>query len=180
MEQGHALVVGVGNELRGDDGVGQVVAKALWLRRHEVPHLAEARFTWSAQLVPEMALDMSLSGFVIFVDAVYDDGPPGLVHVSQLGNEVKPKAGGPLNAAVGCWVDLSPATLLSLSAELYGTAPPTELVTVSVDVPAIGVGLSPPVRAAVAIAVRVVEDAIASRGAVSRPVAHMSGRVLDA
>ena len=161
---GHTLVVGFGNELRGDDGVGQVVAEALWSQRHDVPALAGAtlhlvRRSWC----PRWRSTCPRSGFAVFVDAAYDGGPPGLVHLSQLDNEVKPKAGGRVAGAVGCWVDLSPATLVSLSAELFGAAPPTALVTVSVEVPAIGVGLSPPVRAAVPVAVRVVEDAIASR-----------------
>ena len=106
---------------------------------------------------------------------------PGSVYLSQLDNEVAAKDRvGQVAGALGCWADLSPTALLSLSAELYGAAPPAALVTVSVEAPVIGVGLSPPVRAAVAIAVRVVEDAIASRGAVSRPVAQVSSRVLDA
>ncbi len=181
MQPGPVVVVGFGNELRGDDGVGQVLAETLWWRRHRVPGLAAARFIWSAQLVPEIALDVSRSSFAIFVDAAYDGAPPGSVHLSRLVYDVTPgdREDG-LDVALGCWVDLSPTALLSLSAELYGAAPPAALVTVSVDVPEIGVGLSPPVRAAVPIAVRVVEGAIASWRSASKPVTEMTGPALHA
>ena len=171
MQPGHALVVGFGNELRGDDGVGQVVAEAVWSQRHGVPALAGAAFIWCAQLLPEIALDLSGASFAVFVDAAYDGSAPGSVHLSQLDNEIAPKDRvGQLAGALGCWVDLSPTALLSLSAELFGAAPPAVLVTVSVDVPAIGVGLSPLVRAAVPVAVGVVERAIASWQDGSEPV----------
>ena len=155
MKQGQALVVGFGNELRGDDGVGQVVAEALWSQRHGTRALAGAAFIWSAQLLPEMALDLSRASFAIFVDAAYDGSAPGSVRFVRLDNDVTPKDPvGQVAGAFGCWVDLSPTALLSLSAELYGAAPPAALVAVSVDVPAIGVGLSPFVQAAVPVAVR--------------------------
>ncbi len=181
MQHGHALVVGVGNELRGDDGVGQVVAKALWSRRHGVPVLARAAFIWSVQLVPEMALDLSGASFAVFVDAAYDGNAAGSVQLSQLDSEVRPKDRiGQVAGALGCWADLSPTSLLSLSAELFGSAPRATLVTVSVDVPGTGVGLSAVVRAAVPVAVRVVERAIAAWRSVSDAVPQMSGRVLHA
>jgi hydrogenase maturation protease len=181
MQQGHGLVVGVGNELRGDDGVGQVVAKTLWSRRHGVPALAGAAFIWSAQLVPEMALDLSGASFAIFVDAAYDGNAPGSVQLRQLDDEVTRKDRvSQVAGALGCWADLSPTSLLSLSAGLFGAAPRAALVTVSVVVPGVRVGLSPVVRAAVPVAVRVVVGAIASWPGVSSPVPQMSGRVLRA
>jgi hydrogenase maturation protease len=181
MQQGHPLVVGFGNELRGDDGVGQSVAEALWSRRHGVPVLGGVAFIWCAQLVPEIALDLSGASFAIFVDAAYDGRAPGSVHLSQLDEEVAPKDRvGQVAGALGCWVDLSPTALLSLSAELFGAAPPATLVTVSVDVPVMGVGLSPRARAAVPVAVRVVERAIASWHNGSEPVMRTRGRLLRA
>jgi hydrogenase maturation protease len=180
MQPAHALVIGFGNELRGDDGVGQAVAKALWSRRQRVPALAGSAVIWSAQLVPEMALDLSRSSFAIFVDAAYDAGRAGSVHLSQLDDVVTSRDRvGQVAVALGCWADLSPTALLSLSAELFGAAPPAALVTVSVDVPAIGVGLSPVVRAAVPVAVRLIERAVASWPA-SDPAMHMSLQPLRA
>ncbi len=181
MQPGHALVVGFGNELRGDDGVGQVVVEAAWSQRHDVPALAAAAFVWSAQLVPEIALDLSGASFAIFVDAAYDGNAPGSLHLIRLDNEVTPKdRAGQVGGTLGCWTDLGPTALLSLSAEVYGAAPTAALVTVSVDVPAIGVGLSPVVRAAVPVAVRLVERAITSWQDASDPDAPIGGRFLRA
>jgi hydrogenase maturation protease len=164
MQAGRALVVGFGNELRGDDGVGQVVARALWTRRHRAPALAGASFIWSAQLVPEMALDLSGASFAVFVDAAYDGNAPGSVRLSRLNGAVTAQADslGEVVGALGCWADLSPTGLLCLSAELFGAAPPAALVTVSVDVPGVGACLSPVVRRAVPAAVGAVEGAIAA------------------
>ena len=181
MEPGHALVVGFGNELRGDDGVGQVVAEAVWSQRHGVPALAGATFIWCAQLLPEMALDLSGASFAVFVDAVYDGGAPGSVHLRRLDHEVAAKDRvGQVAGAWGCWADVSPTALLSLAAELFGAAPPADLVTVSVAVPVIGVGLSPLVREAVPVAVGVVERAIASWQDGNELVTRMNGRRLRA
>jgi len=181
MEPGHALVVGFGNELRGDDGVGQVVAEAVWSRRHGVPALAGAAFIWCAQLLPEVALDLSGASFAVFVDAACDGSAPGSVHLRRLDHEVAGKDRvGQVAGAWGCWVDLSPTALLSLSAQLFGAAPPAVLVTVSVDAPMTWVGLSPVISAAVPAAVGAVERAIASWQDGSEPVTRESGRVLRA
>lgn len=133
----------------GDDGVGQEVAEALWLQRAEVPELADATFQWAQQLAPEMALDLSRASFVVFVDAACDGRPAGSVTVQRLslpddGQPVAVRAG-----ASGCWQDLRPASLLALSAWLYGYAPPAVLVTVSVGSMEAGSELSPEVRAAI-------------------------------
>ncbi len=178
MHQRQALIVGFGNELQGDDGVGQVVAKALWSQRHDLPALSAAAVIWCAQLVPEIALDLSGVSFAIFVDAACDGSAPGSVHLVRLGEEVTAvDRVGEGAGALGCWTDLSPTALLALSAELYGAAPPAALVTVSVVAPEIGWGLSPVVRAAVPVAVGVVMRAIASWQDATEPVAPTSGRL---
>lgn len=58
------LVVGVGNTLRGDDGVAARVLELL--ARHPSKHL-DLRPTLS--LLPELAVDIARHGRVIFVDA---------------------------------------------------------------------------------------------------------------
>ena len=166
--------------------VGTTAWGRWWLRRygHSVtayPALAGAVFIWRAQLLPEIALDLSGASFAVFVDAACDGGAPGSVHLSQLANEIAPNNRvGQVAGALGCWVDLSPTALLSLSAELFGAAPPAVLVTVTVDAPTTGVGLSPVVSAAVPVAVGAVERAIASWQDGSEPVTRESGRVLHA
>jgi hydrogenase maturation protease len=162
-QRGPVLVIGYGNELRGDDGVGQAVVKALSSARDGSPHVAGASFVCSVQLVPEMAFDLSRSSFAVFVDAAYDADLPGSVNVHQLGNPVPAEGRTAGGADVpGCWLDLSPTGLLSMSAELYGHSPQAALVTVSVGIPAIGPGLSPAVRAGVPVAALAVKRAVAS------------------
>jgi hydrogenase maturation protease len=59
------LVIGVGNELRADDGVGRAVAEALAAD----PRLAGVDARSVRQLTPELALDVASAGLVVFVDA---------------------------------------------------------------------------------------------------------------
>jgi hydrogenase maturation protease len=180
-QPGRVLVIGYGNELRGDDGVGQAVSRALWSARDGAPGLAGTSYMWSVQLVPEMALDLSRSSFAVFVDAAYDTGVPGSVSVHQLDNSPAAEDWSRGAAAVsGCWLDLSPAGLLSMSAVLYGHAPQAVLVTVSVGAPAVGPGLSPAVRAGVPVAALAVKRAIFSWSGSARSRTPRDSSVLHA
>lgn len=58
------LVIGVGNELRGDDSAGRVVAD-----RIEALDLEGVTVRSVTQLVPELALDVAAAARVLFVDA---------------------------------------------------------------------------------------------------------------
>ncbi|MDH3302075.1 MAG: hydrogenase maturation protease [Acidimicrobiia bacterium] len=58
------LVIGYGNELRGDDGAGRVVAD-----RIEAMALEGVTVRSVTQLVPELALDLVATDRVLFVDA---------------------------------------------------------------------------------------------------------------
>jgi hydrogenase maturation protease len=63
----NVLVIGYGNPLRGDDGVGQVVARAIleW----QVPNV---KVLTLHQLTPELADDLAQIDTVYFVDACMD------------------------------------------------------------------------------------------------------------
>ncbi len=172
----HVLVVGYGNALRGDDGVGQEVAEAVWLQRDRLPGLARARVLWVTQLTPELAVDVSEAGLVVFVDAACDGRPVGSVAVEVLpgpsagpvevcGPGATPAAtagAGPGSSGSGCWQDVSAAGLLRMAEELFGRAPVGVMVTVSVACTGAGQGLSPLVSAAVPRAVAAVRMAIAA------------------
>ena len=156
------LVVGYGNTLRGDDGVGQQVAEELWGQRQCAPELVGAVVTWAHQLTPEMALDLSRARFAVFVDAASDGRRAGSV-TQELLTPGDPAAGAPgkPSVAVGCWQDLAPADLLVLAAELYGHAPPTVVLSVGVAVTDLGASLSPQVADAVPRAAAAARQAIA-------------------
>ena len=160
------LVVGYGNTLRGDDGVGQHVAEELWGQRHCAPELAGADVTWAHQLTPEMAVDLSRPRFAVFVDAASDGRRAGSV-TQELLTPPNPAAGAPgkPGVAVGCWQDLAPADLLALAAELYGHAPPAVVLSVGVATTDLGASLSPPVADAVPRAAVAARQAIAEASA---------------
>ena len=61
------LVIGYGNDLRGDDGVGRKVAEAV-----AELNLPRVRVIMDHQLAPEMSDPVSQASLVIFVDAAVD------------------------------------------------------------------------------------------------------------
>jgi len=164
MRSGPIWVVGYGNPLRGDDGVGQEVAKVLLQQKNSVGGLASATITCAHQLLPEMALDVSRSRFAVFIDAARDGRPGGSVSLQLLAEPLEPGPGQP--AAASCWEDFTPASLLALSRCLFGTAPVGAVITVGVVALGLGTGLSPLVEAAIpraAAAVRLAISAVPER-----------------
>jgi hydrogenase maturation protease len=118
------LVIGYGNELRGDDGVGPYVARAVgaWGRKGVAAVVVH-------QLVPELAEALSRAEVAVFVDA-----GPGAGEC-----EVRPLtvSGGP---AVGH--ALNPGWLLAAAREWYGRAPIAWMITVPAERLEHGEGLS--------------------------------------
>lgn len=111
IEQGPLLLIGYGNELRGDDGVG--------------PRLARKATNWGLaglvcrdvhQLVPELAPEIALARAVIFLDASLSSKTTGQLL------PIEPREGTPL----GHFSD--PQTLLALAQSLYGRTPPAWLL----------------------------------------------------
>jgi hydrogenase maturation protease len=112
------LVVGYGNPLRGDDGLGWHAARLLATD----PRLADARVLARHQLVPELAVDVSRASLAVLVDAAAD-GAPGSISVRR----VQPRQ--PTSTA---WSHhLAPETLGWLAQALYGAIPPLVLVSVA-------------------------------------------------
>jgi hydrogenase maturation protease len=115
---GGVLVVGYGNPLRSDDGVGWHVAGLLATDQR----LAGARVLAQHQLVPELALDVSRASLVVLVDASIR-GEPGSLSVRRI--EPRP-------ATPATWSHhLDPETLADLAEALYGAVPPMVLVSVA-------------------------------------------------
>ena len=136
---GGVLVVGYGNELRSDDGVGPAVAALL----AGDPRLAGADVRAVHQLTPELALDASGASLLVLVDAAAD-APAGEVSVKRLDPEA---AVGEAGAAMSHHVD--PAGIVGLARELWGVAPSVVIVSVGIASLEVGDGLSPSVEAAV-------------------------------
>jgi len=130
------LVVGFGNALRTDDGVGWTVAE----RCAADPRLERATVIARHQLTPELALDVSRAAGVIFVDASH--GPPaGEFTIERL----EPSGGGARPSSH----HVSPTSIVQLALELYGRAPGVHLVSVGVESVEAGDRLSPVVEASI-------------------------------
>jgi hydrogenase maturation protease len=123
------LIVGYGNPLRSDDGIGWHAARLL----ADDPRLAGARVLAHHQLAPELAEDVSQASLAVLLDAAAE-GDPGSVSVRQI--EPRP-------ATPATWSHhLAPETLAGLAQALYGAVPPIVLVSVAAATFAEGDGLS--------------------------------------
>ena len=146
---GRVLVVGYGNPLRSDDGVGPAVAERLAAD----PRMAGVDVRCEHQLTPELALDASRASLLVLVDAGTDVAP-GEVSVRPLE---------PAGDAGSAWTHhLDPSGLVGIARELWGTAPPVMLVGIGPASLEVGDSLSPMVAPAVAraaeLVVALVED----------------------
>jgi hydrogenase maturation protease len=130
------FVVGFGNALRTDDGVGWSAAE----RCATDPRLEGATVIARHQLTPELALDISRATCVVFIDASH--GPPaGTFTIGRLD---------PAGSGGTLWSHhVSPTSLVQLALELYGRAPAVYLVSVGVKSMEPGNRLSPAVEAAI-------------------------------
>ena len=123
------LVVGYGNSLRSDDGVGWHVARLLDVD----PRLDGATVLARHQLTPELAADVSRASLVVLVDAA-TAGDPGSVSVRR----IRPRPATPTT-----WSHhLDPETLAGLAETLYGAVPSIVLVSVAASSVAEGDRLS--------------------------------------
>jgi hydrogenase maturation protease len=121
------LVIGYGNELRGDDGIGPHVAAAI-----AAANYPGVRVMTCCQLVPELAEDLRNVRLALFVDAA--SGP------QRVGVELRRITAGDTTD----WSTHSgdPRALLALTHALYGRPPEAWWVTVSGEHFGFGEGLS--------------------------------------
>jgi len=114
------LVIGYGNPLRGDDGVGWHAAEELarTVQDDEVQLLARH------QLTLELAEPLSRVEQAIFIDAC-DGSPPGSVEQQP----IQPHPEGAGGEIFSHWVD--PRALLACAESLYGSSPRAVLFTVA-------------------------------------------------
>jgi hydrogenase maturation protease len=135
------LIIGYGNLLRRDDGVGVVVAERLAARpRRGVQIIA------CPQLTPELAEPISRAAAVVFVDAAASG--PRQVRMRR----VRPTAAIPFLAHGS-----SPALLLGLARALFGRQPPAWLLTIPGEDFGLGEGFSALAEAGVRTALEQLE-----------------------
>jgi hydrogenase maturation protease len=138
-EGGTLLVMGVGNMLMGDEGVGVQVAQRL-LAGPPLPAGVELLDGGTGSFA---LLDVLTSHpRALLVDACLDGRAPGTIRIRR------PRHSGHFPTALGAH-DIGLRSMVE-AAELLGQLPRVTLVTVSVCLPLImGLELSPPVAAAV-------------------------------
>lgn len=128
------LIIGYGNPLRSDDGLGWHAAERL---RSELAD-PEIEIRAVHQLTPELADPLSRARRVIFIDAAAE-GEPGTLQRRSL----TPSAGGDAFTH-----HATPSALLAAARSLYGHAPEAILFSVPAESVAFGESLSPMVRQA--------------------------------
>lgn len=127
------LIIGYGNPLRGDDGVGWVVAERL----REVEGVTAVA---AHQLLPEQADLIQQAAHVLFVDATVH-GEPGEIRVQN----VIPHPAGSASSH-----QMAPAVLLALTEKVYGRCPAAHLITITGQNFGFGEGLSPLIQSKLA------------------------------
>lgn len=121
------LVIGYGNTLRRDDGVGPKVAEAV-----TALNLPGVRTLACPLLTPELAEAVSQARLVIFVDAAVDT--PREVQLRKLA---------PADSSQIMAHAASPATMLALARDVFGHAPEACWLTIPVEDLGIGEDFSP-------------------------------------
>jgi hydrogenase maturation protease len=125
------LVIGYGNELRGDDGAGPRVARAVAAWRRAGVSAIDVH-----QLVPELAEVLASVNRAVFVDAALENGVRTEVEPISLARDEAS-----LENVSGHTCD--PRRLLGLARLLYGHCPDAWLVTVPAADLGFREGLSP-------------------------------------
>lgn len=128
------LLIGYGNPLRSDDGVGQRAAQSF----EENVNDSSVEVVICHQLTPDLALDISRVRRVVFIDA-REGGEPGTIQCEEIHpaeNDESPFAH-----------HVSPQLLLTYSQSVYGAAPEAFLVTITGAEFGYGEGLSETIEA---------------------------------
>ena len=147
---GVPLIVGYGNVLRSDDGLGPLAAERL----ADDPRVADATVLVRHQLTLDLVIDMHEANLVVFIDASRDLAP-GSIAVQDLTTPA---------ADLGPWThQVSAAALVALAAALYGMTPSAVLVSMGVASVDAGDRLTPIVQTALPALVDAVVAAIGAR-----------------
>ena len=122
------LILGYGNPLRSDDGLGWHVAVELFRANRS----SDVEVLPCHQLTPELADPISKAGAVFFIDCT-KEGVPGEFRWEELHWQ---------KGSVAFTHDLSPGVLLELASQLYGCCPRAFLLTICGDCFGAGATLS--------------------------------------
>jgi hydrogenase maturation protease len=116
------LIVGYGNPLRGDDGIGWVAAQKLGQKFKNDSRVGSLAVH---QLTPELADPISKVELVLFIDAA-EGQPPG--HLCCTFITPQPRRS---NQAQSMTHDFDPPRLLTMARTVYGCCPQAMLFTIA-------------------------------------------------
>ena len=153
---GPTLVAGIGNVFFGDDGFGVEVAARL--AREPLP--AGVR-VWDVGIrARDLAFELAEGGYgtVLLVDAVARGGAPGTIYLIEPDPPAEPAGASALDGHA-----LTPGSVLALLGSLGGSAPRVLVVGCEPASVEAGMGLTPPVAAAVDEAVALVRELLERR-----------------
>ena len=139
------LVIGYGNELRSDDGVGPKVATAIGAK-----NLSGVCAISCHQLTPELAEPISKAGTVVFVDAAIGAS-----------SEIALRPLAPTEETQVMTHTADPRSLLALARDVFGRCPNAWWLTVPAQNLAFGEELSPVAERGLA---RAIEEILKLRG----------------
>ena len=141
-----ALIIGYGNPLRGDDGIGPEAARKLAADTSD-PEIVVLSVH---QLTPELADPISKAQIVLFIDAA-SEGAPGEVRVEKLH---------PKTPEQSFTHQFDPPMLLAAAELLYGRSPEARLISIAGQSFEFEEGLSAPVARAIEEVVRRVRELV--------------------
>lgn len=145
----HPLILGIGNPLRGDDGLGWVVAEQL----AQAGDL-DCEVQMVHQLMPELAEHMAAATLVVMIDATCE-GEPGEMRIRPLSSN------GQQPGAVGTH-HTTPEELVGLTSAVYGHCPPVIVITMTGADFSMSEQLSPVVERKIALVCAAVCQFVAS------------------
>ena len=152
------LILGYGNTLRRDDGVGAIAASLLAadprLQRDEV----EVREAY--QLLPEMSMDLAEVSLAIFVDADAA-GLPGSIEIHHIDPATAAREDADARGEPGASSHhVGGGELVAMAAKLMGRAPEAVALCIGVADLGLGEGLRPAVEAALTRVIDIVADLV--------------------
>ncbi len=138
------LVIGYGNTLRRDDGIGWRAAEEIEGWNHP-----SIRVLTRTQLLPEMVDEMACADLVLFIDARADPRDP----------DVRLEAIEPSTAGSNSLIHaMTPQSLMRLCGAIHGHAPPSRMVSIPVEDLGFGDEVSPRARRGLEEALGIVRD----------------------
>jgi hydrogenase maturation protease len=148
------LVIGYGNPLRGDDGLGPFVVDLIAAR-----NWLGVRTNAVQQLTPELAAELAHVRLAVFVDA----------GVGDCENAIKISDVAPAEPVAAMTHVADPQALLALTRVLYGACPSARLLTISGQLFEVADSLSPTAAANALRAVDCIAEMLQTGAATRRP-----------